>query len=203
MTQTSFQPATAQQVGSGVLATKIPGLWFLPQTPHSDNRGFYSEITRIPEIEAVLKQPFVTKQINHSHSETKVIRGFHAENWNKLATVTQGVIFAALADVRPESPTFGQVETLMLGIGENALQGSLFISKGIANSFCVIEGPVDYLYFVDQLYANRDTSGDVAISLFDPDLKVEWPLPKDQLIYSERDATAITLREKFPHAFVA
>jgi dTDP-4-dehydrorhamnose 3,5-epimerase len=203
MIKPSFQPTLTQEIAPGVLATKFSGLWYLPQTPHEDNRGFYAEVTRVPEVEAVLKQPFIIKQVNHSHSLLNVARGFHAENWNKLLTVVSGTAFAALADIRPESPTFGQVETFLLGAGEQAIRGSLFVSKGIANSFCVVEGPVDYLYFVDQLYANRDTSGDVALSLFDPDLAVEWPLPKEQMIYSERDGTAISLRQKFPHSFVA
>jgi dTDP-4-dehydrorhamnose 3,5-epimerase len=144
MTQTSFQLNSATQVSPGVFATKLDGLWFLPRTTHTDDRGFYSEVSRIPEIDAVRQQPFIIKQINYSYSKQNVIRGFHAENWNKLLTVTQGTIFAALADVRPDSPTFGQVETFSLGVSDQALQGSLFVTNGIANSFCVVEGPVEY-----------------------------------------------------------
>ncbi len=198
-----FDPQQHQPTASGIFATKLSGLWYLPQDPRADERGFYAEIARIPELESVLNQPFVIKQLNHSHSKTSVIRGFHAEDWNKLLTVTAGTIFAALADIRPESPTFGQVETFRMGFAEGALRGSIYVSSGIGNSFCVVDGPVDYLYFVDRLYSERDPRGDVAISLFDPDLNVEWPLPKDQLIMSDRDQQAVTLRQKFPEKFSA
>ena len=106
--------------------------------------------------------------------------------------------FCALADVRPASPTFGAVETFMLGHGAGAHGGALFIESGIANSFCVLEGPVDYVYGVDRLYRERDPKGDQAISLFDPDLNVAWPIPRAQMILSERDRQSKTLRELFP-----
>jgi len=116
-------------------------------------------------------------------------------------TVTGGVSFSAIADVRPDSKTFGKVETFLLGVGDQVLKGSLFIQAGIANSVCVITSPVDYMYCVDKLYKDRDKAGDQAIFLFDPDLNISWPIPKNQMILSDRDKTAVTLRKKFPQKF--
>jgi len=155
----------------------------------------------INELESIRKASFNIRQINHSRSEVHVTRGFHAEAWDKLITVFNGVCFCALADIRPDSPTFARVETFLLGNGEGTLDGSLFISQGIANSVCVIQGPVDYMYGVNKLYKDRDPKGDRAISLFDPDLHVEWPISKDQMIISDRDANSVTLRHVFPEKF--
>jgi dTDP-4-dehydrorhamnose 3,5-epimerase-like enzyme len=56
---------------------------------------------------------------------------------------------------------------------------------------------------VDKLYKDRDPAGDQAISLFDPDLNIAWPTPKEEMVISERDRQAVTLREKFPQKFTA
>lgn len=196
-----FSVEEAEELSPGVLKTYLDGLYFLPHSIFTDERGFYAELSRIPELEEVLGHEFITKQMNLAMSLDNVVRGFHAENWNKLITVTSGTCFSALADVRPDSPTFGNVQTFLLGSEEGQLQGSLYITSGIANSLCVVEGPVHYLYAVDQLYRDRDTSHDVAISLFDEDLDVEWPIAREDMILSDRDKNSVTLRQKFPEKF--
>lgn len=195
----TYQPQPQDQLPSGIFKTPLTGLYFIPYKKHEDQRGFYAELTRLPEINSQVERPFIPQQVNLSHSKQNVIRGFHAENWRKLLTITQGQAFCAFADFRADSPTFGNVITAT--IGEDALAGSFFLPWGIGNSFLVTKGPLDYLYAVDELYANRDTSGDVAISLFDPDLDVKWPLEKSAMIISERDNNAISLRDKFPDNF--
>ena len=177
--------------------TAIDGLFFVEKSFHEDERGFFSEIGRIPEIEVVTGQPFVIKQINHARSNKNVVRGIHAEGWNKFIFVTQGKSFCALADLRPESSTFKSVQTFVLGFGEGALSGSLYVPMGVGNSYAVLDGPMDYVYFVDRLYADRNKSGDMAISLFDPELNIPWPIAKEEMILSERDKNCITLKEKF------
>lgn len=197
----SFAPSKENKIDSYIYKMPIEGLWYVEHKLFDDNRGFYSELGRIPEIEAVRGEHFQIQQLNLSHSKKHVIRGFHAENWNKLLTVTQGLVFAAWLDVRPESETFGQSVTMEVGKDNGTPWGSVFVSRGIANSFCALSASVDYMYAVDQLYANRDTSGDVAINLFDKDVGINWPVSRDQLIISERDTAAVSLREKFPEKF--
>lgn len=198
---TTFKPTPELLVKDNVYKTKINGLFFLSFNFFPDERGFFAEIGHTHKIEALIGQPFKVAQINHSRSLTNVVRGMHAEGWNKLTTVVNGIAFSALADVRPDSPTFGQVETFEFGPDNNGLKGSLFITKGIANSVCVLKGPVDYIYCIDKLYQDRDQSGDQAISIFDPDLNIPWPIAKDNMIISDRDRHAVTLRQKFPGKF--
>lgn len=197
--KTTYQPTKDLEIKDGVFKTKINGLYYLAFNYFPDNRGFFSEVGYTYKIETIIGTPFKIAQLNHSRSLENVIRGLHAEGWNKLTTVTNGIAFSALADVRPDSTTFAKVETFLFG--EEGLKGSLFIAQGIANSVCVIKGPVDYLYCVDKLYQDRDPADDQAISLFDPDLNINWPIPKDQMIISDRDKQAVTLRQKFPEKF--
>lgn len=197
----TYTPTPDQQVAEYLYKTDLPGLWFVEHKKFTDERGFYAELSRIPEIEELIGQSFTIKQMNLSYSQQYVTRGFHAENWNKLITCITGTCLAVLADIRPNSPTFKTTQQFLLGDGADCLNGSLFVSAGIANSLCVLEGSANYLYAVDQLYAERDTSGDVAISLFDKDLNVAWPIQTEKMILSERDQSAITLREKYSEAF--
>lgn len=196
----AFVPSEKNQLSEFIYQMPLDGLLFIKHKRFEDDRGFYSELNRIPEIEDVLGITFDVKQLNLSHSNDKVTRGFHAENWNKLLSVVHGSCFCAWADVREDSNTFGQTVTLKVGVNVSHF-GSVFVSKGIANSFCACDGEVDYLYAVDQLYAERDTSNDIAISLFDPDLNVAWPLAKKDMIISKRDETATSMKQRFPEKY--
>jgi len=193
--ETTFQPTLENKVSETIHSTQIAGLYFIPHRHFPDERGFYSELARTPEIDALTGGSFIAKQFNQSRSIENVIRGIHAEDWNKLVTVTNGLCFCALVDLRTDSPSFGKSETLYLGTHEKALKGSIFISKGIGNSLCVVAGPVDYIYAVDAVWENRDTSNDTAINLFDPDIAIQWPIPREQMIVSNRDLHSVTLAD--------
>ena len=194
-------PSASLEIKPGVFKTKIHGLYYLSYNFNADERGFFAEVGYAHKIEALTGKPFKIVQINHSRSNLNVVRGLHAEGWNKLTMVINGLAFSALADVRSDSSTFGQLETFEFGPDNGGLKGSLFIPQGVANSVCVLKAPVDYIYCVDRLYQDRDKAGDQAISLFDPDLNITWPLNRDKMVLSERDKNAVFLRQKFPHRF--
>ena len=195
-TKTPYQPKPKDELAPNIFKTKIEGLYFLQFKKHGDDRGFFSELVKIPDLEKIVGFKFNPQQFNFSFSQQNVVRGFHAEKWNKLITATSGKAFCVIADIRPDSPTFKQTESFWIGINWSKEYGSgLFISSGLANSICMIDGPVGYIYSVDQLYEKRDKSGDVAISVFDEELNIEWPIPKEQMILSERDKKAISLQQ--------
>lgn len=101
---------------------------------------------------------------------------------------------AAIADIRPDSPTFGEARTFMLGDPPHGERVRLFISEGLANSFCTLgEQPVDYLYDVSDYW--RPDVSKPSVAWDDPDLAVDWPLADP--ILSEADAANPTLRELF------
>lgn len=191
-----YQPAADLQISDHIFKTKINDLYYITIDKHNDERGFFSQIIVLKELEQVLGHSFAVKQVNYSNSKTNVVRGMHAEGWNKLVTVTHGKAFSALADIRPDSETFKQVEYFQLGFDLNPDKGAaLYVPQGLANSICALEGPVDYIYLVDKLYSERDPAGDAALSIFDPALNIQWPLTREQMILSQRDIEAKSLEE--------
>ena len=174
--------------------TDIEGLLVVRWDTHGDERGFFRQTYQIAEIAEALGREPVLRQGNHSRSESGVLRGFHAEPWDKLVYVVRGLATAAVADIRPESPTFGEARAFVLGDapGERI---RLFIAQGLANSFCTMgEGPTDYCYDVSGYWHPDVTKPSVAWD--DPDLAVAWPVAEP--ILSEADRANPTLRELHP-----
>jgi len=197
----SFTPSPKAQLTDKLYRTPLEGLYYLEVDIHADPRGYFAELVIYSDLVKILNRQFVAVQSNLAHSLPHVARGFHAEPWRKLITVVRGTIFGAIADIRPNSGTFSEVVTFTLGERAKALHGCFFIDQGLANAYLVLDGPVNYLYCVDALYRERKPQADSALSLFDPDLNVPWPLPRSQMILSERDLTAQTLRQRFPEKF--
>lgn len=176
-----------------IKTTSIPGLLILNRPIHKDGRGFFREIFRKDELEKITGVKFEGVQMNHSHSAPKVLRGIHAERWNKIVYPLNGEVFVAIIDVR-DGPTFSKAETFT--ISDNHRFG-LFIPNGLANSLCVTSDTfVDYIYLVDQYYDGSDTR---AIAWDDPDLAIAWPIKNP--IISERDRNNPNLRDLFPEKF--
>lgn len=174
--------------------TSIEGLLTLKRPIRKDNRGFFREIFHLDEIEQTLNIQFNGVQMNHAFTIPKVLRGIHAENWNKIICPVNGEVFVAIVDIRIDSPTFGRVETFTIDDNNRI---ALFVSRGLANSYCIIgEKSVDYIYLVDAYYDGTDTR---AIAWDDPDLAIEWPI-KDPVL-SQRDKTNSRLRDLFPEKF--
>lgn len=174
--------------------TSIPGLLILKRPIFSDERGFFRELFHQDELEEASGMKFEGIQMNHSRSKQGVIRGVHAEKWNKIVYPVSGEAFIAIADLRPDSSTFGKVEVFNVN-DENRI--GFFIPIGLANSICVTgDKPVDYIYLVDAYWDGSDTR---AIAWDDPDLNIDWPIKNP--IISERDKNNPNLRDLFPEKF--
>ena len=174
--------------------TSIEGLLILNRPIAADERGFFRELFHKNELEEAAGFAFNGVQMNHSHSLPGVIRGIHAEAWNKIIYPVCGEVFIAIVDIRPNSPTFSKVEQFIIN-DENRI--GLFISNGLANSLCVIgEKAVDYIYLVDAYWDGSDTR---AIAWDDPDLAIDWPTKSP--ILSKRDLQNPKLRDLFPEKF--
>ncbi|MEA2642551.1 MAG: dTDP-4-dehydrorhamnose 3,5-epimerase [Chloroflexota bacterium] len=172
---------------------KIDGVLIIDRPTHGDTRGFFRESFRMNELAEALGRTPEFVQENHSRSGRGVLRGLHGENWEKLVYVPHGQVFVALADIRPKSPTFGQVETFTLG-EDNWLK--LFLPPRLGHGFCVLSDSADYVYQVTAYYDGSDTS---AVAWNDPDLAVPWPISDP--ILSQRDVAAPTMRQLFPEHF--
>lgn len=177
-----------------IKTTSISGLLILQRPVFADERGFFRELFHQDELKKVSGIKFEGIQMNHSRSIPKVIRGIHGEQWNKIVYPVSGQAFIAVADIKPDSSTFGQVETFNVN-DENRI--GFFIANGLANSLCVIgDEPVDYVYLVDAYWNGSDTR---AIAWNDPDLNIDWPIKNP--IISDRDKNNPTLRDLFPEKF--
>jgi dTDP-4-dehydrorhamnose 3,5-epimerase len=173
--------------------TSIEGLLVVRSETFTDERGFFRQTHVLSELEEALGRPVRFVQGNHARSRPGVIRGFHAEPWDKLVYVARGRVFAAIADVRPESPTFGEVATFDLG-DEPGERVRLFVADGLANAYAVVgENEADYLYDVSAEWTPADKR---AVAWDDPDLAVRWPLADP--VVSDADTDNQTLRARFP-----
>ncbi|MFD7153848.1 dTDP-4-dehydrorhamnose 3,5-epimerase family protein [Kribbella sp. NPDC059898] len=112
-----------------------------------------------------------------------IVRGIHAEPWDKYLSPTSGRVFAAIVELRP-GPAFGRVETFELGTAD-----ALYVPRGVGNSFCTLAPHTTYNFLVNEHWSPER----VAVDLFDPELAIAWPeLP---LRYTERDAANPALAE--------
>ena len=173
--------------------TSLDGLLVVRWDTHGDDRGFFRQTYQLEELETAVERPLTWRQGNHARSAPGVLRGFHAEPWDKLVQVVRGTAMAAIADIRPESATFGEVATFHLGDppGERT---RLFVSEGLANAYCTYgDQDVDYLYDVTEQWRPADKR---AVAWDDSDLAVKWPV--EAPVVSGADAANPTLRQRFP-----
>lgn len=165
-------------------ATNFPGLWVYEPRVFGDRRGYFFESYNAAEFEAAgIRCHFV--QDNQAKSVYGVVRGLHFQNppyaQSKLIRVIEGSILDAVLDCRRNSPTFGQVFTIELS-AENKKQ--LFVPKGFAHGYSVLSETAEVLYKCDEFY-NRESEGGIFFN--DPALNIDWKLPADAMIISEKD----------------
>lgn len=177
-----------------ITESNIKGLLVIERAPQFDERGFFKEVFR-QELLKKLSTEFQVVQMNHSLSNTGVIRGIHAEKWDKLVYPISGKMVAVIADLREDSETFGQVEKFDFDCTKGPTK-ALFLPNGMGNSICAIEGPVNYCYVVSD-YWKPDSS--FAINPFDKDLNIEWPVSNP--ILTDKDRSAPSMRDRFPNKY--
>jgi dTDP-4-dehydrorhamnose 3,5-epimerase len=172
---------------------RLDGLVALEPAVHGDERGFFVETYR-HEWHAQLgigaEERFV--QDNHSRSGRGVVRGLHFQVGSgvaKLVRCARGRIFDVAVDLRKGSPTYGEWEGVELD--DEGMQ-ELFVPVGFAHGFCALSETADVLYKQTAYY---DAEVERGIAWDDPDVGIEWPLPREELTVSARDAAAPRLAE--------
>jgi dTDP-4-dehydrorhamnose 3,5-epimerase len=166
--------------GLSVDQTSIPGLLSITLELHGDARGWFKESYQREKLEALGLPRFDVAQSNVSYNEQPgVARGIHAEPWNKYISPASGRSFAAIVDLR-EGDGFGRVETFML-----TPASALFVPRGCGNSYLALEPHTTYTYLVDDHW--RPGLRYPAVDLFDEALGIDWPLPREQMLLSDKD----------------
>ncbi len=163
-----------------VQATSIDGLLKVELDVHGDARGWFKESWQREKLVAAGVPDLGIVQHNVSYNaERGVTRGIHAEPWNKFISPAAGRVFSAIVDLRP-GDGFGRVETFELGVAD-----ALFVPKGLGNSFCTLEPHTVYSYLVDAHWS--PDAEYVNVNLFDETLAIAWPVPRDEMILSDKD----------------
>jgi dTDP-4-dehydrorhamnose 3,5-epimerase len=166
------------------IQTEIEGVLLLEPVLFEDDRGYFFESFSLREFEqAIPEVRFV--QENEAKSKFGVLRGLHLQGMphaqSKLVRAVKGRVLDVAIDLRAGSPTFGRHVARELS-AENKHQ--LFIPKGFAHGYVVLSDEATVQYKCDAYYA---PSHEIGIRFDDPDLAINWLLPTDQLILSEKD----------------
>ena len=163
---------------------KIKGIWIIEPQVFNDERGYFMESYKQNEFEKHIgKINFV--QDNESRSMRGVLRGLHYQTGEyaqaKLVRVIKGSVLDVAVDIRKSSPTFGQYVAVELN-EENKRQ--LFVPRGFAHGFLVLEDDSVFSYKVDNLYAPQHES---SIIWSDPEIGIDWNFPENELLLSPKD----------------
>ncbi|MDR1169896.1 MAG: dTDP-4-dehydrorhamnose 3,5-epimerase [Prevotellaceae bacterium] len=170
----------------------IKGAFLLKPKVFEDSRGYFIESFNREEFEKNISVVnFI--QDNESKSSAGVLRGLHFQKGEyaqaKLVRVIKGAVLDVIVDIRPASPTFGKHFAVEL-TGKNKLQ--LFMPRGMAHGFVVLENETVFSYKVDNIYSPENESG---ILFNDPYLAINWQLTESSLILSEKDRKLLPLKE--------
>ncbi|ELA7919004.1 dTDP-4-dehydrorhamnose 3,5-epimerase [Vibrio alginolyticus] len=172
-----------------VIKTKLNGCIIIEPKVFGDDRGFFLETYQEKRyFDFGIKECFV--QDNLSRSSQNVLRGLHFQKTKpqgKLVTVLQGEVFDVAVDLRPDSETFGQYESVVLN-DENKLQ--FYIPPGFAHGFCVLSESACFQYKCTDYYDPHDECG---IIWNDSDLNISWPI--EEPVLSEKDKLQFKLSE--------
>ena len=168
-----------------VIKTDIPDVLIMEPKVFKDARGYFFESFSAREFAAVTGLDINFVQDNESMSTYGVIRGLHYQKipytQSKIVRCVRGAVLDVAVDIRHGSPTFGQHVSVLL-TEENHRQ--FFVPKGFAHGFSVLSDVAVFQYKCDEFY---HPEADAGINLMDPALGIDWRIPADQAILSEKD----------------
>lgn len=167
-----------------VIKTAIDGVAIIEPRLFKDERGYFFESFSQRDFEKQVRTiQFV--QDNESKSSYGVLRGLHFQKppfcQSKLVRVIKGAVLDVAVDIRKGSPTFGQHVAVEL-TEDNHRQ--FFVPRGFAHGFSVLTPEVVFQYKCDNFYAPQHEG---ALAWDDPDLGINWQIPSDCIILSEKD----------------
>ena len=174
-----------------VIKTTIADVVIIEPKLFGDSRGYFFESWSQKEFDRLVK-PVVFVQDNESMSTYGVMRGLHFQRppftQSKLVRCVKGVVLDVAVDIRKGSPTYGQHVAVEL-TEENHRQ--LFVPRGFAHGFAVLSEIAIFQYKCDSFYSPQAEGG---ISITDDSLGIDWRIPKERAILSEKDTRHVCLK---------
>ena len=176
-----------------VRQTSIEGLIVIEPHVFRDGRGYFFESFNAREFAEATGLQVSFVQDNQALSQYGVLRGLHFQKepyaQSKLVRVVRGRVLDVAVDLRVGSPTFGKWTAAELS-EDNHLQ--FFLPRGMAHGFAVLSEVAVFQYKCDNFY-HPEAEG--AIAWNDPDLNIDWRLPAQHVLLSEKDSHHPTFRE--------
>ena len=175
-----------------IIPTSIDGVFIIEPKVFKDARGYFFESFSQRDFEKQIgKINFV--QDNESMSSYGVMRGLHFQRppftQSKLVRCVKGAVLDVAVDIRKGSPTYGQHVAVEL-TEENHLQ--FFVPKGFAHGFSVLSETAVFQYKCDDFYHSEADGG---ISILDESLGIDWKIPTDKAILSDKDTKHALLKD--------
>ncbi|MBD0831221.1 dTDP-4-dehydrorhamnose 3,5-epimerase [Aestuariibaculum sediminum] len=173
--------------------TYLKGCFIITPKIFEDDRGYFFESFNEKLFEKEIGQRVTFVQDNQSKSSKGVLRGLHYQTGQfaqaKLVRVIKGSVLDVCVDLRRDSETFGKHYSIVL---DDKSQQQLFIPKGFAHGFVVLEDDTLFSYKCDAYYNKASEAG---IIFNDNHLNIDWALPEEDLIISEKDKVLPTFKK--------
>ena len=181
-----------------IIKTKIEGLYIIEPKVFKDARGYFFESFSQRDFDEQIAIPLIGKplifvQDNESMSSYGVMRGLHFQRppftQSKIVRCVKGAVLDVAVDIRKGSPTYGQHVAVEL-TADNHRQ--FFISRGFAHGFAVLSETAVFQYKCDEFYHPEADDG---ISIQDESLGINWNIPTEKALLSEKDTKHVVLKD--------
>ena len=178
-----------------VTETKLKGCFIIEPVKYVDSRGYFMESFNEKTFNDLTETNTHFVQDNQSYSTRGVLRGLHAQAGDyaqaKLVRALSGSVLDIVVDVRKNSPTFGEWSSHILS-AENNLQ--LYVPRGFLHGFLVLSETASFFYKCDNFYNKESECG---VHPLDKDLAIDWQIPVEEMILSDKDQAAKGFKEIF------
>lgn len=175
-----------------VIKTEIEGVVIIEPKVFCDARGYFFESWSQKDFDELVR-PIKFVQDNESMSTYGVMRGLHFQRppftQSKLVRCVKGAVLDVAVDIRKGSPTYGKHVAVEL-TEDNHRQ--FFVPRGFAHGFAVLSETAVFQYKCDNFYAPQADGG---ISILDDSLGIDWRIPTDKTILSEKDTKHACLKD--------
>lgn len=176
-----------------VKKTGIEGVLIIEPKVFGDARGYFLESFNVKEFAEKTGLNINFVQDNESMSSYGVMRGLHFQRppftQSKLVRCVKGAVLDVAVDIRKGSPTYGQHVAVEL-TEDNHRQ--FFVPRGFAHGFAVLSDMAVFQYKCDNFYAPQADGG---ISILDNSLGIDWKIPTDKALLSEKDTKHALLKD--------
>lgn len=176
-----------------VIKTDIEGVMIIEPKVFGDARGYFLESFNAKEFAEKTGLNINFVQDNESMSSYGVMRGLHFQRppftQSKLVRCVKGAVLDVAVDIRKGSPTYGKHVAVEL-TEENHRQ--FFVPRGFAHGFAVLSDVAVFQYKCDNFYAPQADGG---ISILDDSLGIDWKIPTEKALLSEKDTKHALLKD--------